>query len=439
MHKLHEETNQRISTMFSANDIELATLKALSKEATDVAALTDLGNKCHAALVQLLWQVDPVINLNGIDYMINISRGGGAFQNQPRTNTAKTFNPYRDISITLYLEPVDFTTDGSGKFMSLVDILEGTVRITEPADNTLLNDITAIIECYHYAFDRVHFGADVATKRETDRAKAIARRQEEEELKQALDIGDFETANRIAEAQHARQEEAEVTAVNKAKSLGSEAIKQAKEIRQPEVTDIPSFVYGWLASNVEYLYAKLPGWNKFAEGDFLRHYPGVTKVDTVGKPGYWVNDPIKKTSGGYKYQLYSEYHVHFKHGVAQKAPECVKAFLDCFTSRKTGTASIFKGDTASKALARYLIADLGFWFDRTENTEAYRTCKLMANNKEDFELGYSWVENQRKLDAEKRRTARRVTKSTPAETDTFDPEVEAEVNPLGLDFPDSEV
>jgi hypothetical protein len=265
-----------------------------------------------------------------------------------------------------------------------------------------------------------------------------------QELAKALEAGDTETANRIAQAHHERLEAALQAQQAEIKERVNTARTRVKTIVQPNVKDTLSFVYGWLAANVEYLYAKLPGWNRFAEGDFLKRYPGVRRVATVGEPGYWLSDPAKKTSGGYKYQLYSEYHVHFKRGVAQQAPECVRAFLDCFRSRMTGEASEFKGDTASKALATYLASDLGFWFDRTENTDAYRTCKAMANNKEDFELGYNWVESQKTASVEAKRAARKAAKAPAAgpavvEEPAFNPEVEAEVNPLNQEFPDSEM
>jgi hypothetical protein len=444
MKNLREETNSRILNMFSREELTLDVLKSLSKEVKDTSTLKDLSNRCHAAIIQILWEADPVINLEGTEYVINISRGGAAIPTKPRTATAKTFDPRRDLSMTLYLDPLDPTSEAANKFIYIVDLLENRVQVVESGDDNMLRTIADIVECYHYAFERLHFGEEVATKRKTARANALARKQEEEELKQALENGDTETINRIAEAQHNRQGAAEETGKENAKRLGRAATKQVKDIVQPSVTDTLSFVYGWLAGNVEYLYAKLPGWNKFAEGDFLRYYPGVRKVDASGKPGYWINDPIKKTTGGFKYQLYSEYHVHFKHGVIQKAPECVKAFLNCFISNKTGTASILQGDTASKAIARYLISDLGFWFDRTENTDAYRTCKAMANNKEDFELGYNWVESQKAANAAERRTARKAAKATVAEpasveASDFNPEVEAEVNPLNQEFPDSEM
>jgi hypothetical protein len=255
--------------------------------------------------MKILWEADPVINSEGIEYVINISRGGAVIQTEPRTATAKTFDPRRDLSMTIYLEPLDPTSEAATKFIYIADLLEKKVQVIESGDDNMLKAIADIIECYHYAFERLHFGEEVATKRETARANVLARKQEEKELRQALENGDTETINRIAEARHNRQGDTERAGQENAERLGETATEKVQDIVQPNVTDTLSFVYGWLAANVEYLSAKLPGWDRFAEGDFLRYYPGVSKVATPGEPGYWVNDPIKKTSGGFKYQLYS--------------------------------------------------------------------------------------------------------------------------------------
>lgn len=115
----------------------------------------------------------------------------------------------------------------------------------------------------------------------------------------------------------------------------------------------------------------------------------------------------------------NEYHVHFRRGAVQKAPEFVRAFLGSIRSRRTGEASQVKGNISSNTLAQYLIVDLGFWFDKTENTEAYRTCRNRANNAESFNLGYNWpgTGNQRLVAS-------------------FDAELEANLRPFEQDFED---
>jgi hypothetical protein len=261
-------------------------------------------------------------------------------------------------------------------------------------------------------------------RRQQNRERKATIQAEDAELEAALAAGDQATIDRIAEARAARFDADMQEKAAEAQQLAAAAAKEIDgtptgDESLPEDLDYLSFIYGWLAANVDYLYAKLPGWDKFAERNFLKRYPNVPKTATAGEPGYSVTDGDKLTSGGYKWQLANEYHVHFRRGAIQKAPEFVRAFLGSIRSKRTGEASQVKGNISSNTLAQYLIIDLGFWFDKTENTEAYRTCKNSASNAESFDLGYNWT------GAGKQRLVA-----------SFDAGLEADLRPFEQDFED---
>ena len=260
-------------------------------------------------------------------------------------------------------------------------------------------------------------------RRQQNRERRAIIQAEDAELEAALAAGDQATIDRIAEVRAERFDAEMQARADEARQLAADAAEKIDgtstgDTSLPDDLDHLSFIYGWLAANVDYLYAKLPGWDKFAERNFLKRYPNVSRTATAGEPGYTVTDD-KLTSGGYKWQLANEYHVHFKRGTVQKAPEFVRTFLGSIRSKRTGEASQVKGNISSNALAQYLIVDLGFWFDRTENTDAYRTCKKYANDAKSFDLGYNWTGTKKqKLVA------------------SFDAELEAARRPFEQDFED---
>lgn len=233
-----------------------------------------------------------------------------------------------------------------------------------------------------------------AERRDARREARIALEQEERELQAALEAGDQETIERIAQARAdryaAEMDAVAADATAAAQRAENEIDGVAVDGALPADLDRMSFIYGWLAANVDYLYAKLPGWDRHAKHVFVRRYPEAPRTEKAGQPGYSITDADKKTSGGYKWQLANEYHVHFRRGTVQKAPEIVIQYLSSIRSARTGRASIIKGDISSNALAQHLIINLGFSFDRTENSDAYNTCRTRANNRRDFELGYNW-------------------------------------------------
>lgn len=265
----------------------------------------------------------------------------------------------------------------------------------------------------------------IAARREANRERRIAIEAEEEELQRALEAGDQETIDKIAQARADRFDADMNARAVEATQVATQAAAEIRNVAVPELpkgVDVMSFIYGWLANNVDYLYAKLPGWDRHAEFCFTNRYPEAPKTDTPREPGYSVTDKDKRTSGGYRWQLANEYHVHFKRNSVQRAPEIVRTYLGTFRSRRTGEASQVKGDISSNTLAQYLIVNLGFGFDKTENTTAYNTCRTMANNKKDFELGYTW-------------TGKPAAAVTASSAPPFDPETEATANPFNQDFP----
>jgi hypothetical protein len=320
--------------------------------------------------------------------------------------------------------------------------------------STILEQVNSIIGRYNVVYSAVEadFARAAAARREADRlaqqarddrraqrladeerrAERRAQRQaiedEEAALTAALEAGDQETIDRIAAARADRYA-AEMNAVANEAAQAAERVQnrvnavEAAEL--PDGVDNMSFIYGWLAGHVDYLYAKLPGWDRHAESSFTNRYPEAPKTEIPGEPGYSVTDKDKKTSGGYHWQLANEYHVHFKRETVQRAPDIVRVYLGAIRSSKTGEASQIKGDISSNALAQHLIINLGFGFDKTENTNAYNTCRNMATNKADFDLGYNWTAPRR-----------RAIQAAPAPVPAFNPEVEAEENPLAQDFPE---
>ena len=106
--------------------------------------------------------------------------------------------------------------------------------------------------------------ADEARRAER-RAQRQAIEEEEAELAAALEAGDQETLARIAAARAERFEadmNARAAEATQAAEQAANNVQNMNANGLPDGTDTMSFIYGWLAANVDYLYAKLPGWDR---------------------------------------------------------------------------------------------------------------------------------------------------------------------------------
>lgn len=237
--------------------------------------------------------------------------------------------------------------------------------------------------------------AEATARAERGRVRA-ERAAIRKELDDAYDSADEE---RIAAAQQAVMDLYAVTQ-NEASAAGQaihdKAVEDATtaEAETLGITDVSSFIFGWLAANVDYMSAAVPV-KRRAKGrpddslvrSFERRYPDSTKAERKGAPGYVVV-PEYDDKGRWV-QQFNEYHVHFKRGSVQKAPAFVRDYLGNFESRRTGTGSIVQGNMSSNTLAAFLW-ELGFRFGLTNTTEAYNGCRNEANNLADFEAGYNY-------------------------------------------------
>lgn len=277
-------------------------------------------------------------------------------------------------------------------------------------------------------------------QRAADREAAAARREEraeirreQEELDAALESGDEERINAAREVMAQRYERQIDAVLGQAREAQDAAVAAAEGLKEAEVNPVDrySFILGWLASNVDYLYAKLPGWDRSAEYAFCRRFPEAQRAEPRA-PGYSITPADKKTSTGHEWQLANEYHVHFAPQAIKNAPSFVIEYLESFRSRKTGESSAVKTDMSSNALAVYLALELDFIFGKTSDSEAVRTCRMHAVNMESFEQGLNWA-----VDKRKGKVSRKLR--TPAEKPTFADEMSAELDDtFGLAFPDVE-
>lgn len=255
--------------------------------------------------------------------------------------------------------------------------------------------------------------ADAAAKAERGRVRA-----ERAAIRRELDDAyESEDEDRIAAAQQAVIDLYAVTqdeASNEGQTIHNRAVKEVdkKDTETLEITDVDSFILGWLAANVDYMSAAIPV-KRRAKGQsdyslvrsFERRYPDSTKAEKKGAPGYVVVPEYDER--GRWAQQFNEYHVHFKRGAVQRAPQFVRDYLGNFESRRTGTGSIVQGNMSSNTLAAFLW-ELGFKFGLTDVAEAREGCRAEATVMTDFETGYAYDGTLKP------------TKSKPAEKDPYD-------------------
>lgn len=358
-------------------------------------------------------------NMNTLNYRWPSKRGFAKYDN---IITAATNNSKNLMSAKLQVVVENFYPRVSE--VSLYQLVSGNALLVKPRaedkkwvkQTSLLNRISMIMSEGQIAIDdrvaheqeETRLAAAEEARKEAARAERRERKnqikQEEEALAKALEDGDQETVDRIADTRAKRYAQDMETALEQARHQHAEAVAQIDSDNSSsellDGIDKMSFIYGWLAANVDYLYAKLPGWDYHAEHSFLSRFPNTTKTDKAGEPGYSITPADRRTSGGYKWQLSNEYHVHFKRAAIQKAPDFVIEYLRGFRSFKTGTSTAIKGDTANNAMAQYFIFDLGFNFGLTSESDAERTLRNLASDKKAFKLGYDWSNGSTALSVE---------------------------------------
>ena len=300
MIKLHEETNRQVITMFKEADLDLATLKAQSKEAADRAALRELGLKCQAGIVHALFDADPIISFNNNDYYIDMPDGGAVIANAPHAPAIRTFQRNRVIQMPLPISQVG-DLGGHKEFISLFDLIDGVVTVVETQDDELLNKLAEIVECYREAFERINFGAEAAGIR-----RANARR----------DRVNAEVDNALADA----------------------------NINEEDTY----WIIGWLASNITSIKAEIPN-TVAARRNLEIDYPILQDVsDTDLSSYYGVNRGNAKNRWDKSTQI----------TISKKTamPESVKEFLETISLHR----STVDDNGLSSNVAALKLRDFGF-------------------------------------------------------------------------------
>ena len=358
MNRLHEETNQKVCVMFPKQELSLDVLKATGRAVTTKQALQDLSLRCHAAIVQTILEADPILNIEGTEYYIDISRGGATIAIAPHTPAIRTFQQRRVISMPLRIASVE---DSSSTYINLFDLIDGQVQIGETEDDSLINTLLEIIECYRDAFERVNFG---------DAAARVRR----------------------GAARHARVN-AEI----------DDALANAN-INEEDTY----WIIGWLAKNITSIKAEIPN-TPAARRSLETEYPILQEVpDTDISAYYGVNRGSSKNRWDKSTQI----------TISKKTemPPSVREFLETISLHR----STVDDNGLSSNVAAIKLREFGFTLGPNDPNRikdfCYNILKDRPTEWENFLAGFNGIRKQ----------------DTPA----FNPEVEAEVNPLNQEFPD---
>jgi hypothetical protein len=361
MKKLHEETNQRVSAMFARQELELEALRTSSREVADRSALVDLGNRCHAAIVQAVFNADPIINFEGTEYNIDIFKGGAKIAAVPHAPAIRTFQKRRVISMPLHVSVVD---GSSSSFIDLFDILDGRAQIVESADANLINTIEEIILCYREAFERVNFG---------DEAVGVRRG-----------------------AAHRARVNADIDV-----ALNNANISE----------DDSYWIIGWLAKNITSIKAEIPN-TPAARRNLEIEYPILRDIPDEDITSYY---GVNRGSARNRWDKSTLITISKK----TPLPGSVKEFLETISLHR----SAVEDNGLSSNVAALRLREYGFTLgpNDPERLKALWSDRLQDSPRdwENFMAGFTGTRH----------------KEEPA-APVFNPEVEADVNPLNQEFPE---
>lgn len=235
----------------------------------------------------------------------------------------------------------------------------------------------------------------------------------EEELDNAIDSGDVDrikvALERLEDLNPARIRVREIA--RQAKEGTAEALKSAETLKECEelgITDAASFLCGWLAANVERMYAYIPYTvtklgrrnNRFLhafQSSFGNCPERASREEAKANGGYaltpYSNDYLDpeiakhRKAGGINQRNIALY-VHFRNYAVKKAPRFIQVWL---ASHKSMDGEVvLPGATIQRnSLVCHLFNDFGFPIAEADDS-ARNHCKMKANDQDAFAAGFAW-------------------------------------------------
>jgi hypothetical protein len=346
--------------------------------------------------------------------------------------------------------------DGGNKMVFAQDILDGKIKLqnSDGSEDRKTMDVLKQIRNAYITTQRSvddYITARTAEKeRERERLERERIRREsraaleaaEEELNNAIDSGDTErirvAVERLEELSPAR---IRVRETAKLAAEGTESVFKSpetlKECEELGITDAESFLCGWLAANVERMYAYIPytitrlgrrndRYLRAFRDSFGNCPERNSKKEAAAMGGYaltpYSNDDLDpeaakdRIAGGIN-QMSIALYVHFRNYSVQKAPRFVRVWLASHKS-KDGKVVVPSATIQRNSLVCRLFNDFSFPIAAADDAARNR-CKMKATDEKAFTAGFAWPV--------------RLTPAAPAT-----PEVEEPAHELDLDFPEPE-
>jgi hypothetical protein len=419
--KLFEARNQDALDKLSANGCLFlrGLLDYPLRPDADMSIFADL---CQGQFIRTLTSSEPKLVTPEGDILTlhyDQSAGGGSIEERDKFSTR---NPYV-FNFTL----VTRYEDGSSTRVFAQDILDGKIKLQNSdgsEDRKTLDTLKQIRNAYVTAQRNVddYISARTAEKeRERERLERERAKQErkaaqeaaEEELNNAIDSGDVERIKvalaRLEELNPARIRVREIA--RQAKEGTAEALKSEetlKECAELGITDAESFLCGWLAANVERMFAYIPYTvtklgrrnNRFLhafQASFGNCPERASREEAKASGGYaltpYFNDDLDpetaehRKAGGINQRNIALY-VHFRNYAVKKAPRFVQVWL---ASHKSIDGEVVTpGATIQRnSLVCHLFNDFGFPIAAADDAARNR-CKMKANDQEAFTAGFAW-------------------------------------------------
>lgn len=419
--KLFEARNQDALDKLSANGCLFlrGLLDYPLRPDADMSIFADL---CQGQFIRTLTSSEPKLVTPEGDILTlhyDQSAGGGSIKERDKFSTR---NPYV-FNFTL----VARYEDGSSTRVFAQDILDGNIKLQNSdgsEDRKTLGTLKQIRNAYVTTQRNVddYITARTAEKeRERERLERERAKQErkaeqeaaEEELNNAIDSGDVErikvALEHLEELNPARIRVREIA--RQAKEGTATALRSEETLKECEelgITDAESFLCGWLAANVERMYAYIPYTvtklgrrnNRYLhafQASFGNCSERASREDAKANGGYaltpYSNDHLDpevakhRKAGGINQRNIALY-VHFRNYAVKKAPRFIQVWL---ASHKSMDGEVvMPGATIQRnSLVCHLFNDFGFPIAEADDS-ARNHCKMKANDPDAFAAGFAW-------------------------------------------------
>ncbi len=419
--KLFEAKNQEALDKLAANGC-LFLRSFLNYPLRPDADMSIFADLCQGQFIRVLTSSNPkLVTQDGDTLTLHYdqSTGGGSIKERDKFSTR---NPYV-FNFTLIAR----YEDGGSKMIIAQDILDGKIKLHNSdgsEDRQTLNTLRQIRNAYvttQRSVDDYVNARTAENERERERLERERVRQErraaleaaEEELNNAIDSGDTEriraAVERLEELNPAR---IRVREIARQAAKGTESVFKSdetlKECAELGITDAESFLCGWLAANVERLFAYIPYTvtklgrrnNRFLhafQASFGNCPERASREEARASGGYaltpYSNDHLDpevaatRKAGGINQRNIALY-VHFRNYAVKKAPRFVQVWLA--SHKSIDGEVVIPGATIQRnSLVCHLFNDFGFPIAAADDS-ARNHCKMKAKDQDAFTAGFAW-------------------------------------------------